>query len=493
MDCRSFLGVDLGSGSVKVVLVAADGLPIGSESAQYDTDYPTPGSVEQNPDDWYTATCTAVRRLLDRYPVADKIEAIGLSGTSHAPILLDKHNRWVRPAILWNDRRSEAQVHGLEQEFGESIAHKTKNTVSCTWSLPQIRWVRENESDHFRKVKRVLFTKDYLGYRLTGELASDVTSAYSSLLVEAQTMHWDRALVELAGLEEAELPPILSCTDTVGRLTEEAAHDLGLSTRVRVVAGAIDSAAELIGVGATDQQTAVIRLGSAGGVMTINDRAVLVNGCLLYPHLVKPLWYYQAGTNSATTSLNWVIRLFGLSDYGNGYQTVDDIVRASPIGSDGLLFHPYLLGERAPYWSRNLKGGYNGIGINHDRAHFVRAVMEGVAFSLKDGAGLLGWHNVAEVRICGGGSKSLAWCQIISNVLGLPVSTMQEPDASPLGAALMAMAATTSTDLSDCAKRATKPKVYIEPEHANYDTYQESYAQYQRLSQSLLELYENRR
>ncbi|MCK9357405.1 MAG: FGGY family carbohydrate kinase [Dehalococcoidia bacterium] len=485
-----YLGIDVGSSGVKVMLVRSDGGPLGVASAGYETSYPHPGHVEQNQDDWYRATCLAVREVLGKNRVApENIGGIGLSGTSHVPSMLDEHYRLVRPGILWNDIRSEAQVRRLEEEAGDLIVSLTGNSINCTWSLAQLAWVREHESEAFRRTRHVLFSKDYLAYRLTGELAADHSSAVSSLLVEADSLEWNRELRDLAGLASDMVPPIHPSTAVIGELTPAAASDLGLPLRVPVVIGMLDSAAELVGVGATEPSVAVIRLGTAGGVMTLTDGPKWRRGCMLYPHPVRPQWYYQAGTNAATISLQWVMSLLGMSTDG-GYSELDGFVAQVPPGANGLLFHPYLIGERAPYWSSRIRGGFSGVTINHGRAAFLRAVQEGVAYSLRDCTSLLDWDGVSDIRLCGGGARSASWCRIIADVLGLPVHQMRQQDASALGAALAAVAGCTRADLRKLAQAGVTESVRIEPDPMNRDVYDSGYRKYRALADQYLKTFD---
>ena len=485
-----YLGIDVGSGSVKVMLVDSQGKPAGSASAAYNTSSPEPGHVEQNPADWYVATCDAVRALLEETQAdIGRIRGIGLSGTSHVASLLDEEFNLVRPAILFNDVRSETQVRRLETEAGDLIAQRTGNSVNCTWTLPQLAWIKEHEPTAFARIRHVLFSKDYLLYRLTGERAADHSSAVSSLMVDISTLDWDRDFLDLAGLSADVVPDIHPSISIVGALTHEAASDAGLRQGVPVVAGMLDSAAELIGVGATNPSIAVIRLGTAGGVMTLIPRPRWRKGCMLYPHPVRPQWYYQAGTNAATASFQWALRLFEMDSENVNYGALDDIMAQVPAGADGLLFHPYLLGERAPYWSSRIRGGFSGVHMDHGRPAFLRAVQEGVAYSLRDCTSLLDWDGVSEVHVCGGGAKSRTWCGIIADVLGLPVQQMQLLDASAFGAALAAVAGCTQRNLGELASSSAKESACIEPRQANSATYDFGYQQYREIAAQYLETF----
>jgi len=485
-----YLGIDIGSSSVKAMVVDADGVPLAVTSASYPTSCPRPGHVEQDPDDWYRASCIALADLIRRAEIQpERIEGIGLSGTSHVSSLLDDDFKVIRPAILWSDQRSDLQVRQLAQEAGDLIVARTGNSINCTWSLPQITWLRQNEPEAFSRIRHILFSKDYLAYRLTGELTADPGSAVSSQLVDVHTLEWDQDLLRLAGLKLSCVSPIHSSTTIIGYLTREAARDLGLRQGVPVVSGMLDSAAELIGVGATGPSVGVIRLGSAGGVMTISWRPEWRKGCMLYPHPIQPLWYHQAGTNAATTSLKWAVRLFGIDRAGAPYSELDRLVGEVPAGADGLLFHPYLLGERAPFWNSYIRGGFSGVTMDHDRPSFLRAVLEGVAYSLRDCTVLLEWNAVSDIRICGGGAASRTWCQIIADVLGLPVCQMRLRDASAIGAALAAVAGCSGRELAEIAQARVKDSSRIEPDMENHETYNSAFQRYREVAEQYLRIF----
>ena len=248
----------------------------------------------------------------------------------------------------------------------------------------------------------------------------------------------------------------------------------------------LDSAAELVGVGAVDPTVGVIRLGTAGGVMIVCDAPQLREGCLLYPHPVPDYWYHQAGTNAATTSLQWVRSLLGLEAAEWSYERLEALIDEVPAGCDGLLFHPYLLGERAPHWSDAIRGGFHGVTLAHRRPAFLRSVLEGVAYSLRDCIGLLERGRVAQLRICGGGARSRVWCQIIADVLGLPVDRMDVADASALGAALVALAGCERRDLAQTAVTSLKSAGRVDPIAANHLVYSEQYPRYREVAAQYL-------
>ena len=264
---------------------------------------------------------------------------------------------------------------------------------------------------------------------------------------------------------------------------------MGLSPGTCVAIGFLDSAAELVGVGALDETVGVVRLGSAGGVMVIKRNGRYRKNCLAYPHPIKPLWYYQASTNACTTSLLWVRNLFSSSSKKLSYARIDSLSQRVSPGCDGLLFHPYLLGERVPHWNPNLRGSFTGLTLDHGKAHFFRAVQEGVAFSLRDCLSEVDWEGVAEARICGGGAKSRLWPKIIADVFGLPVVKMQYNDASTYGAALLAISAVSGKGLSEIVHTTVRKKKRIEPDIETHNAYNVYYERYRKTSETLVNQY----
>ena len=421
-DC--VLGIDLGTGSTKCVVMNSRGRCLASASRAYLTSYPALGFAEQDPHDWYSGVVGSVREAIQGAgTTGDRIRCIGICGAAHIPVLLNSRLDVCRPAILWSDQRSGLEVEYLVEHHDHEILDVGYNQASCTWTLPQLMWISRNEPDTFDQVRHLLVSKDYIVFRFTGKLATDIGSAVSTLMVDARREQWSPILSSLSGLFPSALPPIFSPGDIVGGLTRDSAEDLGLPADVKVIAGALDSAMELLGTGVIRPSQGIVRLGTAGAVMMIAEEPRPERGILTYPHVISPYWYCQAGTNSCGTALQWVRDFVapapGQTGKSLSYPELDDLAHAAPPGCDGLVFHPYLLGERAPYWDSNLRASFIGASINHGKGHFVRAVQEGVAFSLRDcleSLQRLGFR-MEEARLGGGGSKSALWSQIVCDVL----------------------------------------------------------------------------
>ena len=483
---RCALGIDLGTSSLKCLVLDETGLIRASASESYPTASPATGWVEQAPADWFAAARRALATLRESDPEAmAALRCVGICSAAHIPVLLDDADRVVRPAILWSDQRSGEEVAQLEAEHAERLAGVTFNQANCTWTLPQLMWVRRNEPAAFARTTRLMSSKDYLVFRLTGRHVMDVGSAAATLMFDAARRRWAPDLVALGGLAPGAMAPIHAALDIVGTVNEAAAEALGLRPGIPVIAGTLDSAAELIGCGLLGPEDGgMIRVGSSGGVMAIDPAPSCCGGIITYPFVTGSLFYRQAGTNACATSLKWIRDLFGFLgpdvQARITYEFLDGLAAAIPPGADGMVFHPYLQGERAPYWNPDLRAGFNGITLNHGWPHFVRATMEGVAFSLKDCQSLFvrEGFGIQHAVMAGGVVKSPVWSQIIADVLGIELHTICNGD-SAFGTAMMAgLGGGLFATLRDAVERCVRHERTIAPNPANVDVYARRFADY---------------
>ncbi len=472
---RTYLGLDLGTSSLKALLVAASGEVLAEASAAYPTLRPQVGWTEQDPADWRRAMGDVVHSLKALVPEAvARLAAIGFCSAAHLPVLLDATGEVVRPAILWSDQRSTAEVSRLRAGHEEHIRRVTLNDPSCTWTLPQLMWIAANEPMAMRRAAMLLSSKDYLIYLLTGRFSMDFTSAAATLLYDIPGGRWDAELVCLAGLRPSAVPPVCSPATPIGNIGE-GRECFGLPDGVAVVSGGLDSAAEIVAcAGRSETVPAVIRVGSSAAILASGPE-MFRPGLLNYPHAIRPGHYLQAGTNAGAVALQWARELAGGLDHGQ----VDCEVLATAPGADGLLFHPYLQGERAPFWNPDLRGNFSGLHIGHSNGHFLRAVMEGVAFSLKDCLDRLAVDlpETAMARLAGGVTRGNAWPQIIADVLGRPLETVEHAE-SALGAAFIAMRALGG----DSAVPEVRVKAVIRPRPETSSLYNEAFGRYRRLA-----------
>lgn len=478
------LGLDLGTSSLKGVLMAPDGRVLADASESYPTLRPHQGWSEQDPADWLAAVRRVAAALAQRMPAEfSALGGIGLCSAAHLPVLLDARNRVLRPAILWNDMRSVAEVEFLTRHHLDAIRAIAANEPSCTWTLPQLIWVAAHEPAAIRDAACLLSSKDYLGFILTGRKAMDATAAAATLMYDARQGIWSPELTALSGLAPSAFPPILSSEAVLG-LTGEGADLLGLPPGIPVITGCLDSAAEMIACGVTGADDgAVVRVGSSGAILAVGTPDH-VPGVLNYPLPLGQGHYWQAGTNSAATSVQWIRDLTVSAREGAefSYASMDRMVASTRPGPDAIIFHPFLQGERAPYWNPALKAGFSGVAISHGWPDFLRAAMEGVAYSLRDCLDLMleRGASVARARLVGGIARSAVWGQIVADVLGFPLEQLEDADSAK-GAAMLALAGLHGVDALP------KPPVtgMLHPAPDRTDLYSDLFRRYKSLARHM--------
>ena len=431
------LGIDLGAGSLKATLITATGQVLAEASAPITTHVPHFGWSEQNPAEWLLGLCTAVRAALQLAGIEPgEIAGIGISAGAHIPVLTDARNQVIRPAIMWNDQRSAKQAAALHAKAGERIIASSLNRANPTWTLAMLAWLQENEPEAIARVRRLYLAKDYLRNFLTGSWETDFSDVIGALMGDNVTKDWSPEICGLIGWDMTLLPPVKSPADIVGGVTDEAAAATGLKSGTPVVCSSNDTTVEFFGVGADQAGIGAVKLATAG-VLFLATQGPSVNPPIsCYPHIMDGLYYTATGTNSCASAHRWLRdQMFGLG----GFDEMDQLAAGIGPGADGLLFHPYLQGERAPYWDPLLRADFIGLTISHTRAHFARALYEGIAFSICDllqAARALGL-SFGTIRLIGGGARSNLWRQIIADVTGLVVERTETGDAS-FGAALVA-------------------------------------------------------
>jgi len=487
---RYALGVDLGTSECKVCLITEAGEVVRVARERYVTHAPRPLWAEQDPRDWAPAATAATRRLVAQTGIAARsIIGMALTSAAHIGVLLDAHGRPVRRAILWNDQRSSREAAELEREHGEEILRRTYQAVSTTWTLPHLCWVRRNDPDAWARTRRVALSKDFLVEWLVGSPATDPATALSSQLYDASVGRWSPELCAMAGVSPEMLPPVRPARDRIGGLTAEAAERLGLLPGTPVVVGTLDSATELFAAGALAAGQCLVRLATAGGVQVVVREPRPNRKLLTYPHVVAPLWYCQAGTNSCASAVRWGSRVVtGEADVP--FATWDAWAADTPAGAGGLMFHPYLVGERAPQWDPELRASFVGASLNHGRGHFARAIYEGTAFSIRHAMSVLPEveSSSGELAVVGGGTHSAVWVQILADVLGRTLVVAEGVD-SAYGAALLGLA---GLGLSDDAGRAgvrAAARKYIAPQPELAAAYSDRYHAYVRVGEALAPLY----
>ena len=462
---KLLLGIDYGTGGCKVTVIDETGSFIGEASTEFATYHEHPGWSEQEPQDWWNALAESLKKLAAKGVDLKSIAACALDGSTHNAVLLDAEYRPVRRTIMWTDQRATAECEALKAGWGEKIFSTCYQMPAPTWTLPQMMWLKANEPEVLEKTEHVLFVKDYVRYLLTGEPATDRIEAQGTLMwampgATGTSGAWDAELVVLSGLKMSAMPKILEPTDVAGRVTAEAAAFTGLPEGLPVVCGSSDSAVEDYGAGAVEPGDLILKLATAGNVNAMTAVAHPHPKTLTYSHIVPGMWYSVSATNAAALCMRWLRDMFylgsdrvGLGSDGNDtkrlyatlkdpkelYSLIDEEAASSPIGANGVFFHPYLQGERCPYWDSNLRASFTGVSISSTRGDFARALMEGVAFSLRDCYRTLEEMKLPVKRIflIGGGARSPLWSEIVANVFNRPVLVPQPGDAS-FGACLLA-------------------------------------------------------
>ena len=497
---QSYLvGADIGTSGFKTCLIDMQRAVLGSASRELTTAHPHVGWCEQDPDDWYWAFRETLVEARQRAEVdACDIAAVCIDAAAHTPVLTDAEGRVLRPAIMWTDQRTGDQVRRLEAEHGEEIFAIGYQAVNPTWTLPQLLWVAENEPEVARRTACVFVAKDYLRWRLTGVWATDPIDAMSTLLFDAAKHQWSSRLIELARFRPEQFPPVQAPSSIAGKVLPLPAEELGLSPGTTVVTGTSDSALEMYGAGAVDSGQCVVKLATAAYVNVVTDRACPHRRTLTYYHVVPDLWYSVAATNSCASALRWFRDVFcrhemriAKSEGRSAFALIDDLAAEAPVGADGVLFHPYLLGERSPHWDPDLRASFVGLSMRHDMRHMARAVLEGIAFSLRDclsSIKALGL-DAHEARIIGGGAVSPLWRQITSDVLGLPLAYPENADAS-FGAALLGgVGIGAFADERDAARRCIRIQRRVEPDEKRNEQYRRTYELYRMTHAGLSDVY----
>jgi xylulokinase len=451
---------------------------------------PQIGWAEQQPEDWWRATCIAVRKALAAANITSKdIACVGFSGQMHGAVLLDEKGDVVRPALIWCDVRTEKQCRDLTRALGlQRLIQLTCNPALPNFTLTKILWVRENEPDNWKRVRHVLLPKDYVRFRLTGERATDMADASGTLLLDVAHRRWSKEMLDAAALEESLLPSVQESPDVCAKVSAEGAGECGLTPGTPVVAGAGDQAAGAVGMGIVSPGTVSATIGTSGVVFAATDRPALDSRGRVHTfcHAIPGRWHVMGVTQAAGLSLRWFRDTFTANSAG-GAESYDHLTAEAarvPPGSDGLLWTPYLMGERTPHLDGSARGALVGLTASHTRGHVVRAILEGVAFSLRDTFTLFQEMNVPvkSIRLGGGGARSPLWRQIQADVYGHSVELVEAEEGAAYGAALLAGVGAGAWPTVDAAcAAAVRVASRVDPQPAAVNTLNESYSAFRRV------------
>lgn len=436
------IGIDLGTSGVKCLLVEQGGKIVGSAQSSYTPDFYPGGKVEQDPAVWWAHTFIALNGLVDKYPEArGKIAALATSGQMHSSVFLDEENAVVRPALLWNDTRTTPQVKEIFELAGgrEKLLEMTCNLALEGFTLPKILWLKENEPENYAKVNKVIMPKDYINFMLTGEIKTDVSDAAGTLLFDVKNTCWSSELCRKAGIDSSILPEVIPSVGKVGVVKTDLCREIGLEEGCVVISGGADNSCAAIGNGVIKEGQGVISIGTSGTVIGYVDSisSEVTGGVHLFNYSAPESFYAMGCMLCAGEALNWTKRTF----FENlSFDDINILAEKAPAGSGGIVFLPYLFGERSPHNDPDARGVFFGIFGGCEKGNIIRSVMEGVGFAVRDMyEEVVKFTDLKEVFITGGGAKSKLWGQICSDILARPLKVLNIEEGPSYGAALIAL------------------------------------------------------
>ena len=495
------LGIDVGTGGTRAVIIDGQGKVLSSATAEH-VPFASPriGWAEQDPRDWWRASVDAVRTALSNGFISPaEIAGVGFSGQMHGAVLLGKQGDVLRPALIWCDQRTSAQCQWINDKIGpQRLIELTCNPALTGFTLPKLLWVRDNEPDLWSRARHVLLPKDYVRYRLTGDRATDVADASGMLLFDVARRKWSSEVAGAAGIPETMLPTVYESPEITGCISPEAAELTGLRQGTPVVAGGGDQAAGAVGMGIVSPGAVSATIGTSGVVFAAADRPAIdpAGRVHTFCHAVPGRWHVMGVTQAAGLSLRWFRDTFGTvtspaDPDDNGRDPYDRLCQeaaTAPSGSEGVLWAPYLMGERTPHLDPNARAAMIGLAASHTRAHIIRAILEGVAFSLRDSFEIFREMGVPaeSVRLGGGGARSALWRQIQADIYGRPVGVLEAEEGAAFGAALLAGVGTGIWPSVDAAcVRAVRVASETEPDASSADLLNRQYAAYRAVYPAL--------
>ncbi len=494
----SLLGIDVGTGGTRAVLIDSHGRVIGSATAEHaPMSSPHIGWAEQSPEDWWRAACQAIQECLAKNSASvQEVSAIGLTGQMHGLVLLDSQDQVVRPAIIWCDQRTEEECREITKQVGaQRLIELTANPALTGFTLPKIWWVRRHEPELWSRVRSLMLPKDYIRFRLTGSRAIDVADASGTLMFDVVHRRWSQPMLEISRLDEAFLPKVFESPEISGHVHEQGARLSGLRPGIPVIAGAGDQAAGAVGMGIVKPGAVSATIGTSGVVFAATSAPLLEPKGRIHTfcHAIPARWHVMGVTQGAGLSLRWFRDQFGAGkdDGRDPYDGLADEAAKTPPGADGLLWAPYLMGERTPHLDPNARGALVGITAQHTRAHIIRAIMEGVAFSLRDSLTLFREIGlpIESIRLGGGGARSPLWQQIQADIYGMPVELIEADEGGAYGAALLAGVGTGNWPSVEAAcETAVRVAKRVDPDPKTVAQMDMQYAEYRKLYPALRDI-----
>ncbi len=483
-----YIGVDLGTSAVKLLLMDESGRIHRMVSREYPLYFPHPGWSEQNPEDWFHAALDGMRELTGECDKA-RVAGISFGGQMHGLVTLDREDRVIRPAILWNDGRAERETDYLNETVGkERLSAYTANIAFTGFTAPKLLWMRDHEPENFERIRKIMLPKDYLAYRLSGSFCTDYSDASGTLLLDVAHRRWSGEMMELCGISEEQLPKLYESYQVVGTLKTELAGELGFGGNVKIIAGAGDNAAAAVGTGTVGEGRCNISLGTSGTIFISSDQfqADCHNALHSFAHADGRFHLMGCMLSAASCNKWWMEEILKTGDYEREQEAI------ARLGENHVFFLPYLMGERSPHNDPRARACFIGMTMDTTRAEMTQAVLEGVVFGLRDSlevAKRLG-IRVERTKICGGGAKSALWKRMVANIMNVKVDVVESEEGPALGAAILAAVGCGEyPDVRTAAERIVRVAETIEPETELAEKYERQYARFRGMYPALKDVF----
>ena len=483
-----YIGVDLGTSAVKLLLMDEKGKIHNIVSKEYPLSFPHPGWSEQNPQDWKEQSLAGIKELIAD---ADKSQIAGISfgGQMHGLVVLDENDEVIRPAILWNDGRTTKETDYLNEVIGkDKLSKYTANIAFAGFTAPKILWLKEQEPENFAKINKIMLPKDYLAYVLSGVHCTDYSDASGMLLLDVEHKCWSKEMLEICNVKEEQLPTLYESYEVVGNVKPEIAEELGIPSSVKVIAGAGDNAAAAVGTGTVGEGRCNISLGTSGTIFISSKKFGVDEHNALHSFDHADGYYHLMGCMLSAASCNkwWMDEIIGTKDYAGEQAKIEK------LGENNVYFLPYLMGERSPHNNPNARGTFIGLTMDSTRADMTQAVLEGVAFAIRDSfevAKSLG-IKIERTKICGGGAKSPLWKKMIANILNIKVDVIESEEGPALGGAMLAAVANGEfASVEEAAAKIVKVIDTVEPEPELAAKYEERYQKFRKIYPACRDLF----
>ena len=484
-----YIGLDLGTSALKLLLMSGQGEICKIISKEYPISFPKPGWSEQNPVDWWNAAVDGIRELVRDVVDKNQIKGISFGGQMHGLGVLDKDDHVIRPAILWNDGRTAEECKYLNEVVGtEKLSQYTANIAFAGFTAPKILWMQKHEPENFRKIHKIMLPKDYLAYRLSGVFCTDVSDASGMLLFDVEHKCWSEEMLNICGIKREQVADIYESYEAVGTITPEAAGELGLPQNVKIIAGAGDNAAAAIGTGTVGDGRCNVSLGTSGTIFISSKNFGVDENNALHSFAHADGHFHLMGCMLSAASCNkwWMEDIIGTKEYGKEQESVQN------LGENHVFFLPYLMGERSPHNDPDARGAFIGMSMDTKRSDMTLAVLEGVAFAMRDSLEVAKSLviDIKRTTICGGGAKSLLWRKIMANVLNLEVDIIESEEGPGYGGAILAAVGCGEYDsVEEAAKKLVKVVDTVKPDSELVKKYEKRYKIFRQIYPNLKFLY----